>query len=256
MAQSLEPDSVEISDIPVWMAEAKALVLRRPWLFLVLTAAYVGVSWLTRDMGMLSLPLGVLICSFFLVLLIAAARVSDDSERLTVFDAVALLQRTTLSLLLIAIISSLFVLAALALGSLLSPPSDPPAYTEGEMFLSLLWLAPAAVRFFFLFAAIAVSGMWLLMPLLIFHELSLLESAVIARKGEQRNRLVLLIVGYAPLFTFILMLLFSGLALVAGVLFVPYFAALQYVSYRHIFMRRKSNSPARVLVSVAETREA
>lgn len=256
MAQSLEPDSAEISDIPIWMSEARALILRRPWLFVVLTAVYVGVCWLTRDMGILSLPLGVLLCSFFLVLLIAAARVSDDSGRLTVLDAVGLLQRLSVSLVLLAVISSLFVLSALALGSLLSPPSDPPAYTEGDMFLSLLWLAPAAVRFFFLFAAIAVSGMWLLLPLLIFHELSLLEGAVVARKGEQRNRLVLLIVGYAPLFTFILMLLFSGFALVAGVLFMPFFAALQYVSYRHIFMRRKSNSPARALVSVAATHEA
>ncbi|MBX2824991.1 MAG: hypothetical protein KTR33_09705 [Gammaproteobacteria bacterium] len=51
MNQQLEPERVDMADIADWVRQGKALVHRRLWLFVILTAMHVGISLVTRHMG-------------------------------------------------------------------------------------------------------------------------------------------------------------------------------------------------------------
>lgn len=256
MSQPFEPDKAEWSDIPGWVTEARDLVRRRWILFSVITCLHILVSVLTRDMGYLTLTLGVVITQCFLVVLIEAAKASDDSTRLPIKACLDQLQRLALNFVVLAIVCTLMALAALMVGSLLAPKVPAVDYSESSVYLAIQWLTPGVARFFFIYAVVTIWGMWFLYPLLTFTELSLREAAVLAKVADRRSDYVFLVISFVPLFVFVLLLLITEIALVAGTLFLPFYAALQYVSFRHIFMRRKSNSPAKVLSAVQRSASA
>ena len=77
MNQQLEPGRADFADITDWIRQGRALVHRRLWLFVGLTLAHVVISMWTRQMGYLTMPLGLLITQLCLVLLLQAARCSE-----------------------------------------------------------------------------------------------------------------------------------------------------------------------------------
>lgn len=247
MNQQLEPERVDMADIADWVRQGKALVHRRLWLFVILTAMHVGISLVTRHMGYLTMPLGLLITQTCLILLLQAARNSDDSVPFSLWQSLALLQRLTAYCLVIAAICSVFVLAALLFGTWFAPALPARDYSDSPVFMSIDWLAPGVVRFFFFYATTTITGAWFLMPILTYLPLTLKESFVLARRAERKSAVVMMAVGYTPLFAFVVLLLVSEASLIAGTIFLPYFAAVQYVAFRQVFLQRKSNSPARVV---------
>jgi len=144
----------------------------------------------------------------------------------------------------------------LLFGTWFAPALPVRDYSESPVFLSIDWLAPGVVRFFFLYATTTITGAWFLLPILTYLPLTLKESFVLARRAERKSAVVMMAVGYTPLFAFVLLLLVTEASLIAGTIFLPYFAAVQYVAFRQVFLQRKSNSPARVVSAAATTVES
>lgn len=256
MNQQLEPGRAEMADIPDWIRQGKALVHRRWMLFLTLTAAHIMLSFMTRNMGYLTVPLGLLVTQSCYIVLLIAARNSDESKPLHGREIMLLLQRLVGYCLIVSLISTAFILLALLFGNFLSPAMPSRDYSQSPVFLSISWLAPGVVRFFFLYATFTIAGVWFLFPILTYLPLTIKESYLLARRAERKNQVVMMVVGYSPMFAFVLLLMVSEASLLAGTVFLPYFVAVQYVAYRQIFLHRRSNSPARALAVVVQTADS
>lgn len=256
MNQQLEPGRADVADISDWIRQGKALVHRRWLLFLSLTAAHIMLSYVTRQMGYLTVPLGLLVTQSCYIILLLAARYSDESKSLHSGEIVALLQRLVGYCLIISLISTAFIMLALLFGTFMSPALPSRDYSQSPVFLSINWLAPGVVRFFFLYATFTIAGVWFIFPILAYLPLTLKESYLLARRAERKNQVVMMVVGYSPMFAFVLLLLISEASLLAGTVFLPYFVAVQYVAYRQIFLHRRSNSPARVLSGAVRTADS
>jgi len=252
MAEQLEPGKAEIDDVPDWIRLAHALIWRRGRLFIVLTVAYFGVSLLTQNMGYMTLPLGYVITLAFLLAGILIAKHSDESLSLEPQTVITLLQKTILRLIILALLATIVTVAAVVLGSWLLPvlpqSASPAGLQTPEMIGRLInWIVPGSIRFFIVALAVTISGMWFLLPLIVFHTLTLLESALLSKRAERINISVVLLIGYGPVFGVILLLLLHDIGYLVTAALLPYFSAVQFVAYRHIFMQRKQNSPARAL---------
>lgn len=258
MAEQLEPGRAETADVPDWLKLSYALILRRWRLYLGLVVLYFYIAAMTRYMGWLTLPLGYVIGLAFVFFGILAAKYSDESLTLPVQAVFSLLQKTVVKLLILAILISVVTFAAVALGTWLMsfwPVASGSSMTVTTEFLqrAVAWTAPGGIRFFIIVLSVTITGMWFLLPLLVFHQLTLLESALLSKRAERRNLMIILLVGYTPLFGVIILLLIHDIAYLLIVPLFPYFAALQYVAYRHIFLQRKQNSPARALATEFKT---
>ncbi|MBX2881969.1 MAG: hypothetical protein KTR32_18620 [Granulosicoccus sp.] len=256
MNQQLEPGRADMADITDWIRQGKALVHRRWPLFFGLTAIHIMLSYLTRQMGYLTVPLGLLITQSCYIVLLMAARHSDESKPLQAREILSLLHRLIGYCLLVSLISTAFILLALLFGTFMSPAVPARDYSDSPVFLSINWLAPGVVRFFFLYATFTIAGVWFLFPILSYLPLTLKESYLLARRAERKNQVVMMVIGYTPMFAFVLLLLVSEASLLAGTVFLPYFVAVQYVAYRQIFLQRRSNSPARALSGVVRTADS
>ena len=248
MAPQLEPGRAELADIVDWIRQGKELVHRRWLLFLCITVLHIGVSVVTRQMGYLTMPLGLFITQGFLIVLLLAAKQADGSEFLSIESIQIALRRLVVYCLFIAAICSVFILIAIVIGSFISPALPARDYSDSPVYRNIDWLAPGVVRFFFIYAIVTICGVWFIYPILAYLPLTLKEAFLLARRADRKNTLVLMTVGYTPLFGFVLLLMVSEASLIAGTVFLPYFAAVQYVAYRQVFMQRRSNSPARSLV--------
>ncbi len=251
MAEQFEPQKVDLSDVPEWLRQSRALILRRLSLFCLLTAAYLLVSWYTRNMGALTLPLGYVVTLFFLVVFVATAKVADESQRLTLEDIIKLLVKIAPAMLFCAVVVSLITLATFVLGTLLEPViPGAVASAEGVPAQLINWIAPGVMRFFVVYTAITIAGMWFLLPLLAFLPLSMLDAAKLSKRAERINVLVIVCVAYVPLLTLAVLLLLHDLSFIILAVAVPFFGAVQYVSWRHVFTHKKDNLPARALSRV------
>jgi len=252
MTDSLEPDYANLSDIRVWFEQSVELIRRRWMLFLASTILYAVVSYLTVNMGLLTLPLGLLITQAFVMAMLVAAKVSDDSSKITVKAVLEIGKRLIATLLLIALITSAIILVALFVGSYMVVLLPDIVPTKSGVTGLIDKVAPAVMRFFFLYCVITMSAMWFLLPLLLFHRLKFPDAVKLAWWGWRRNEIVILMISYTPMLSFVILLLFWDLAMVLCLLLFPLFAVMLYVSYRHIYRKQKSNSPAKALASFVE----
>jgi len=252
MSEQLEPGKAELEDVPDWLWSAHALVWRRWRVFLTLTVLYFGLSLLTQSIGYWALPLGFIVALAFVMIGILAAKHADDCISFDIQSLIPLLQKNIDRIVVLSLLVTVITFAALALGSWLLPVLPEAmgnSIVETPAFLERLitWLAPGSMRFFIVVLSVTISGMWFLLPLCVFHSLSMLECALLSKRAETLNLSVILLVGYTPLMGTILILLLHDIGYVFITVAFPYFAAVQYVSYRHVFMRRKQNSPERAI---------
>ena len=132
------------------------------------------------------------------------------------------------------------VASFLIVDDLLGIDSGPPAIPY------LQWLYPGTISLFVVYIGVMITTLWFLLPLTVFHKLSLLDAMRLAKRGEQKNFVVVVLASYLPFSAFFLLFMFSELALLVAVACLPLFGIYLYVSYRHVYLGRRDNAPAKV----------
>ena len=100
----------------------------------------------------------------------------------------------------------------------------------GAVFLYFIVLVMFTLRTFFC------------VPLILFHELSYAEAQALSHRAIMKNIKVMSLV---LMMWVIIFMLAMSVAPVLAVVFLPLFAAFNYVSYRHIFLRQGTNEKVR-----------
>lgn len=252
MSTGMEPGQAEIDDIAYWLLLSKELLVRRWVLFVLLSVFHIGISLLTMNMGVMTIPLGIIITQLFLMLLIVSAKASDHCVGFPIIYFLRQFVQQILSVILIAVAGTALIFLALFVGGFVVEFLPAVDYSGSQVYRSMDWLLPSVMRFFFLYSLVTLSLSWFLFPLLVFHKLSLLESIRLSRLAFQRNETVILIVSYVPMLLLVVLLLVTEMSLLVCTVFFPLYAIFLYVSYRHIFLQQKSNRLVPVKAVTAE----
>ncbi len=252
MSNHFDPISVELSDVPIWMREAVAILRRRPILFLALSLSYFYFCLKLRMTGYLSFLAGLVMCQVFLVIFIELARTVDESQPVSLNRCYDALKNSVVTVVACGSLYVVMWLVAARLASMMvvddavAGSSAPPAIDM------LQWLYPGTIGLFVVYIGVMITTMWFLLPITVFQQLGLVDSVKLAKRGEQRNFLVVAAASYIPFFIFFGIFMFSELALVLAVPGMPLMGIYLYVCYRHVYLGKRENSPARVAVVVAE----
>jgi hypothetical protein len=253
MSNQLQPTRVELSDVWVWVMQAVGLYKRRPLLFTLMSLAFFYVCHLLAMTSYLTFFIGLLLCEVMLVIFIVLGRSVDESQPFSLNYCYAALKNAVVALLLLAVFYVLMWVIAARVANMFVVDSTFVESFDVAPIQFLQWLYPGTVGLFVVYIGIMVSTMWFLLPLLVFVQLSFIDSARLAKQGERMNFVVVVVASYAPFFLFFILFLFSELALVVAIVGLPWFAFYLYVSFRHVYMGRKENSPVLVRAMVADT---
>ena len=189
---------------------------------------------------------GLILCQAVLAVTIEIASASDNSQPVSVQRCYQALLNSVVTVLLLSVFYVLmWVVAArvasfLIVDDLLGIDSGPPAISF------LQWLYPGTISLFVVYIGVMFTTLWFLLPLTVFHRLGLIDTMKLAKRGEQKNFAVIVVASYLPFSAFFVLFMFSELALVAAVACLPLFGIYLYVSYRHVYLGRRDNAPARV----------
>ncbi|HHH36085.1 MAG TPA: hypothetical protein ENK48_04570 [Gammaproteobacteria bacterium] len=253
MSKMLEPRRVSIRDIPCWLRESWALFTRRTACFMGISVAYYLLAMSARSLPGLGLLLGILLCQVGAVLMIRLAMAADHSDALAFKPTWGMIRNVLWCLLLLTVVYLVLYVSVLLLTLTFLSPEVLPGndYAGTALFAAFRWVLPGELAFLILYTGIVVTSLWFLTPLLALHELTLRDAMRLARRAEGRNEGVILAASYLPFLPFVLLFMYSDLSLPLSLLYVPLFAIYQYVSYRHVFLGRRDNKPARARVRAA-----
>ncbi|OED39477.1 hypothetical protein AB833_15340 [Chromatiales bacterium (ex Bugula neritina AB1)] len=253
MSNLLDPISVELADVPVWMREALAIFRRRPALFLVISVVYFFICLKLRMSGYLTFMAGLVLCQVFLVIFIALARTVDESLPVSLNRCYEGLKNSVATTVVCGCLYVVMWIVAARLASMMVADDGLVSSTAPPAIDALQWLYPGTIGLFVVYIGVMITTMWFLLPLTVFHELGPVESVKLAKRGEQKNFLVVAAASYLPFFVFFAIFMFSELALVLAVAGLPMMGIYLYVSYRHVYLGKRENAPERVTSVVAET---
>ena len=246
MNYSLEPGKVELADVRIWLRESVALLRRRYWLYLPFSVGFFLVAFKLQMFNYLTFFTGLILCQAFLAITIEIASASDNSRPVSVQRCYQALLNSVVTVLLLSVFYVLMWLVAAKVASflivddLLGIDSGPPAISY------LQWLYPGTISLFVVYIGVMITTIWFLLPLTVFHKLGLIDAMRLAKQGEQKNFAVIVLSSYLPFSAFFLLFMFSELALVVAVACLPLFGIYLYVSYRHVYLGKRENAPARV----------
>jgi len=246
MTDSLEPEKVTLSDVRIWLRESMALLRRKYWLYLPFSLCFFLAAHKLQMFSYITFFAGLILCQAVLAITIEIASASDHSQPVSAQRCYqALLNSVITVLLLSAFYVLMWVIAArvasfLIVDDLLGIDSGPPAISY------LQWLYPGTISLFVVYIGVMITTLWFLLPLTVFHKLSLIDTMKLAKRGEQKNFVVIVVASYLPFSAFFVLFMFSELALVVAVACLPLFGIYLYVSYRHVYLGRRDNAPARV----------
>ncbi len=253
MNSPLEPNRVEVPDVLFWMRETVSLFRRKALLFISLSLAFFYICLKMQMNGYLSFAAGLMLCQAVLVLSIEFARCADESRPLSLQRCYNSMQGSVLVIVLMGGFYILMWLVAARIASLLmveelmAESNAPPAISF------LQWLYPGTVGFFVVYIGIMITTMWFLLPLTVFHRLGFIDSLKLAKHGYRKNFETVVVASYTPFFIFFTIFYFSELALLIAIFALPLFGIYLYVSYRHVYLGKRENSPARIESTVADT---
>ncbi len=245
MSEAFEPKQVSVKDIPVWLQESWGLFWRRPMLFLMTSIAFHLLVYYSKSIGILALLLAVLITQVFLMMLIRFAEATDNAKKISFWPTYNLIRSVFYSIVLLSVLAVCLYIALIIVSSYI--PLDVPSvdYTETEVFNMLKWAWPGQISFLILYIAILFSTLWFLFALLTLNdELGVLQAAKLSRRAQSINEWVIFVASYCPYAVIVILLLVTEMSLLLNIVFVPLFAIYQYVSYRHVFLGKRENSPA------------
>lgn len=255
MANLLEPNQVSVRDIPVWIHQSWNLLWRRPFLFFVSSIIYHFVALSTRTVGNFSLLLAILVCYITLLVLISFAESTDHCKKVQILPTYKMVQKVILCLLLLTVVYICIYVVSAIIYSML--PIDIPAtgYSGKEVFDVVKWFWPGLFPFMILYMGIVVTSMWFLPPLLSLHELEISDARSLAKRAVQKNEWVIFVASYIPFLFIVALTLLTVASFVLSLVFVPLFAIYLYVSYRHVFLGKKENSPVLTKAKISILRE-
>jgi len=246
MKDSLEPGKVELADIRIWLRESMALLRRKYWLYLPFSLGFFLLAFKLQMFSYLMFFTGLILCQAVLAVTLEIASASDNSQPISLQRCYQALLNSVVTVLLLSVFYVLlwFVAAKVAsfliVDDFLGLESGPPAISF------LQWLYPGTISLFVVYIGVMITTLWFLLPLTVFHKLSLIDAMKLAKRGEQLNFTVILVASYLPFSAFFLLFMFSELALVIAIVCLPLFGIYQYVSYRHVYLGRRENAPAKV----------
>lgn len=251
MTNTLEPRVVRIRDIWTWMKETADLFQRRVVFFVLLSLLFHYLAYSARSLGIFGPLLGLLICQLSIAISIAAAKAADDSHTLelkTVWDTT---RNIIWYLMLLTLLYAVLFLIAAIVGQYIDFDLPSVDYSAKPLYKKLAWLRLGQFAFMIMYSAIVIASFWFLNPLLALHSMRLRDAISLAKRGINKNAIVIFVASYPFLLLILVLDLISELSLFANLFFVPLFGVYQYVSYRHVYLGKKENSPARVRASVA-----
>lgn len=246
MTDSLEPEKVTLSDVRIWLRESVALLRRKYWVYLPFSLCFFLAAFKLQMFSYVTFFAGLILCQAVLAVTIEIACASDHSQPVSVWRCYQALLNSVVTVLLLSVFYVLMWLVAARVASflivddLLGIDSGPPAISY------LQWLYPGTISLFVVYIGVMITTLWFLLPLTVFHKLSLIDTMKLAKRGEQKNFAVIVVASYLPFSGFFVLFMFSELALVVAVACLPLFGIYLYVSYRHVYLGRRDNAPARV----------
>ena len=249
----MQPERVDMRDVWTWAVQAWALFCRKPIVFTLLSLLYFFLCYQLLMTGYLTFFAGLLLCQALLIVLIELGRTVDESNPVSLTRCYHALQKSIFALLLQGLFYVLMWVIAAKVANMFVMDSELIESLEVAPISFLQWLYPGTVGLFVVYIGIMVTTLWFLLPLLVFTNMSLLETMRLAKQGERLNFFVIVVASYTPFFVFFTLFLFSELALVVAIAGLPWFALYLYVSFRHVYMGRKENAPEVVRSVVADT---
>lgn len=246
MNPSLEPESVALSDVRIWLRESMALLRRRYWVYLPMSLGLFFLAFKLQMFSYVTFFAGLVLCQAVIAVTIELASATDNSQPVSAVRCYQALLNSVVTVLLLSAFYLLMWLVAARVASflivddLLGMESGPPAISF------LQWLYPGTISLFVVYIGVMITTLWFLLPLTVFHKLGLIDAMKLAKRGEQKNFAVIILASYAPFSAFFLLFMFSELALVVAVPGLPLFGIYLYVSYRHVYLGRRDNAPVPV----------
>ncbi len=246
MTASLEPEKVVLSDVRIWLRESVALLRRKYWLYLPFSLGFFVAAFKLQMFSYITFFAGLILCQAVLAVTIEIASASDHSQPVSTQRCYQALLNSILTVVLLSVFYVLMWLVAakvasfLVVDDLLGIDSGPPAISF------LQWLYPGTISLFVVYIGVMITTLWFLLPLTVFHKLSLIDAMKLAKRGEQKNFVVIVVASYLPFSAFFVLFMFSELALAVAVACLPLFGIYLYVSYRHVYLGRRENAPVRV----------
>ena len=246
MTESLEPEKVALSDVRVWLRESVALLRRKYWFYLPLSLCFFFAAFKLQMLSYVTFFAGLILCQAVLAITIEVACASDHSQPVSARRCYQAVLNSVVTVILLSVFYVLMWLIASRIASVLivddflGIDSGPPAISY------LQWLYPGTTSLFVVYIGVMITTLWFLLPLTVFHKLSLIDAMKLAKRGEQKNFVVIVVASYLPFSGFFVLFMFSELALVVAVACLPLFGIYLYVSYRHVYLGRRDNAPARV----------
>lgn len=219
------------------------LFFRRPVIYILFSLSFYAVAYYAEKLPFLALLFGIILCQIFLSLCIIITKSVDECTKIKVSECFNNIKTYIFYLTFLSVLYFL-IFIALAVITVLSKFDVPTIdYSKNELYILLRWLRAGALEFYILYMAILVTSLWFLNPLLIINKLNLRDSIKLAKFAEDMNGLVVFIASYVPFIVYLLLLMTTEIYLVIAFVLFPLFGIFQYVSYRHIFLGKKENSP-------------
>jgi len=243
VANTLEPRTVEVRDIRDWMRESCGLFQRRLFVFMSVSIAFHFLAYSARSLGAIGILLGILLCQISIALSIAIADAADRATSLTFKSALLTVRKLIWYLLVLTALYTAIFLLAFVIGLYIDMELPSIDYSAKPLFSQLAWLAYGHLAFMIIYMGIVITSFWFLNPLLALHSLTLRDSISLAKRAEARNFLVVFVASYPIMLVLIAFELISELSLFLNIFLVPLFGIYQFVSYRHVFLGKKENSP-------------
>lgn len=246
MNHSLEPTSVHLADVRVWLRESVSLLGRKYWVYLPLSLGFFFIAFKLQMFSYVTFFAGLVLCQACIAISIEIASASDNSRPISAGRCYRALLNSVFTILMLSFFYVLmWVVAArvasfLIVDDLLGIDSGPPAISY------LQWLYPGTISLFVVYIGVMITTLWFLLPLTVFHKLGFIDSLKLAKRGEQKNFAVIIFASYLPFSVFFLLFMFSELALVVAVAGLPLFGIYLYVSYRHVYLGRRDNAPVKL----------
>lgn len=249
LANTLEPRPVKTRDIWVWMKESFGLFQRRLLAFVCISVIFHVLAYTARHLGGFGPLLGILLCQISIALTIVIAETADRSRRLKLKAAFNCVRNSLWYLLILTLLYAALFIAAFVIGKYIDIDVPSIDYTAKPLYQQLAWLSFGQLTFLIIYMGIVITSFWFLNPLLALHSLKMRDAIMLARRAENINVHVVFIASYPLLLAMIGFELISELSLFANIFLVPLFGIYQYVSYRHVFLGKKENSPATIAQS-------
>lgn len=252
----LEPRSVELSDVRLWLRETVALFARKPLAFLGLSLLFFYIAHRLHLHSLLTFVAGLVLCKVSLVIGLVVANDADAGRVTGVSRCYEGMRNAILVVTLECVFYLVVWIAASNVAERITVDVPFNDYTDSPVFAKLQWLYPGTVALFVVYIGVMVSTLWFLLPLSVFHRVGVLDAIKLAKHGERLNFRVVMLASYGPFAVFFLVFLLSEAGLLLAFAGLPLFSIYLFVSYRHVYLGRRDNSPAPVAAATAASRTA